>query len=114
MRTTDAGAMRDVIRIEQRSTEQDAAGEQVPTWALVAERYAEKTETPGTEGWSSRERIARVPTSFRMRWPSFTVRPDMRVIHKGRVYNVLSAIDETGVSKDLLLTCEEVVSEPTS
>lgn len=115
MRTTDTGAMRDVIRIEERSSVQDANGELSPTWTLVGERYAEKVETAGSEGWTGRERIARVPTLFRLRWPTaFTVRPHMRVVHKGRVYDVLSAFDETGVAKDLTLSCEEVVGEATS
>lgn len=112
--TTNAGAMRDVVRIEQRSSSQDNAGEQVAIWSLVCERRAEKLPYPGSEVWSSKERVARIPTLFKMRWPKeVTVLPQMRLICKGRLYNIISAVDVDGRAVDLLLSCEELVSEPT-
>lgn len=112
---TRAGPMRDRIRIERRSTVQDVNGEESPTWVLVAERSAEKLAFPGREIWSSNERVARVPTVFKMRFPkSFTVEPNMRITHKRKFYNVISAIDELGSEVDLLVSCDELVGEPTS
>ena len=111
--TTDAGSMREVIRIEVRATVQDENGEEAPSWNLVAERRAQKLATPGSEVWSSKERSARIPTIFKMRFPkTFEVLPQMRVVHRDHVYNIISAIDSDGRSVNLLLTCEELVNEP--
>lgn len=112
---TRAGAMRHVVRIEQRLTNQDAAGEPSPSWSLVTQRRAEMLPTPGTEVWSGNERNGRVPTVFKLRWPrEVTVLAQMRLTTKGRVYNILSAVNDGGRGVDLLLSCEELVGEPTS
>lgn len=112
---TNPGAMRHVVRIEQRLANQDANGEESPSWSLVTQRRAEMLPTPGTEVFSSETRNARVPTVFKMRWPrEVTVLPQMRLTTKGRLYNILSAVNDGGRGVDLLLTCEELVGEPTS
>lgn len=110
---TNSGFLREVIRIEQRSTVQDLNGEESPTWSLVATRLAEKVATPGREVWSSKERHARIPTVFRIRFPkTVSVEPKMRVIHKGKIFDIISAVDENGRGVDMLLSCEELVGEP--
>lgn len=110
---TNPGFMRDVIRIEQRSTAQDGSGEESPIWSLVATRLAEKLMTPGREIWSAKERHARIPTVFRIRSPdSFSVGPQMRIVHKSKVYNISSVIEDNGHNGYSLLTCEELVGEP--
>lgn len=112
---TIAGPMREVVRIEQRSTTQDALGEESTTWVLVAQRRAAVVAMPGSEVWASKERHGRVPTMFRMRWPAdVTVLPSMRIVWRGRLFNIVSAVDETGRRTDLLVTCDELVGEPTS
>lgn len=109
----NTGKKRERIRIEERSSTLDAAGEQVTTWALVGDRAAERLETPGREIWTGRERSGRIPTVFKMRYPrDFAVVPRMRVVCESRVYDILSATDPTGLKVDMLLTCEELVEEP--
>lgn len=111
---TNAGAMRDVVRIEERSSAQDALGEPVTTWTLVCERYAEKLPVPGREIWSANQRVAKLPTVFKMRWPKeVEIKPQMRLICKGKLYDILSAVDFEGRETDLILSCEELVGEPT-
>lgn len=108
-----SGPMREQIRIESRSASQDSNGEPLSTWSLVAVRRAEKIQTTGRESWSSKERHARIPTLFRMRFPfDFEVLPQMRVTHAGKVYDVVSAVNEDGLKIFLVLTCEELVGEP--
>jgi SPP1 family predicted phage head-tail adaptor len=108
------GAMRKQIRIEERTTTQDAAGEQVFVWNLVGSPRAEKIQTPGREVWSAAERNARVPTVFRIRHPrtDYTVKPQMRVTCDGVLFDILSAHDPDGMKVDLVLTCNELVNEP--
>lgn len=110
---TRAGPMRQVIRIEERTSVQDENGEEKFSWNLVAQRRAELVAFPGSEIWSSKERSARVPTIFRMRFPkTIKVMPQMRVVYKGRVFDIGSAVDEDGRETNLLLTCNELIGEP--
>jgi head-tail adaptor len=106
----DSGKMRHVVRIEQRATTQDAAGEPALTWTLFAQRRASIVRTPGRELWSSEERQGRIPTLFRLRYLA-GVLPAMRVIHGDKVFNILSAIDPDGMRAELVLNTEEHVEE---
>lgn len=111
--TGRAGQMREVIKIQERSRVQDDAGEESWTWTTLGERQAEKLAYPGREVWSAKERSARVPTVFRCRYPrEFEVQPKMRIVNRGKTYDITSAIDEDGRQADLLITCEELVGEP--
>ena len=111
----DLGRMRHVVRIDQRVTTQDAAGEQVLTWNQFATRRAAIEVTPGRELWSSQERQGRVPTIFRLRYLDGVV-PSMRLIHSRdgseKVFNILSAIDPDGLRVELVITTEELVEVP--
>lgn len=110
---TNAGPMREVISIQQRSTDQDEAGEQVLEWTELLSRRAEKMAAPGREVWSSDQRNGRVPTVFRIRYPhGATITPAMRVVHRGVVFDIKSCVDADGRRVDMLLTCEELVGEP--
>jgi len=105
------GQMRHQVRIEQRSTAQDSAGDQVLTWSLVAERRASIDRTPGSEVWASAQRNARVPTVFRLRYLT-GVMPAMRLICSGKVFDIVSAIDPDGRGAELVVTALELVEEP--
>ncbi len=104
----DAGAMRHQVRIEQRSTTQDAAGEPVNTWTLFAERRAELVRAPGREIWASAQRNGRVPVVFRLRYLA-GVLPQMRLVFDGRTHNILSAVDQAGREEELVIAAEELV-----
>ncbi len=108
----NAGKLRHVVRFEQRSTTQDAAGEQINTWVPVATRRAEIVRTPGRELFASNERQGRVPTLFRLRpIHAVTVVPAMRLICNSKVFNVISAIDPEGMGAEMVVTAEELVEE---
>jgi SPP1 family predicted phage head-tail adaptor len=111
----DVGKRRHRIRIEQRSTSHDTSGELLTTWALVGERWAEILETPGRELWSAREKSARVPTVFELRFPKdFDVVPSMRAVFDGKYYEIVSVTNPDGVKVKMLLNCDQLVGEPTS
>ncbi len=102
--------MREVVRIDQRSTTQDAAGEPLDTWTEFATRRAAIERTPGRELWASSERQGRVPTVFRLRWLE-GVLPAMRIVNNSKVLNIVSAIDPDGMRAELVITAEELVEE---
>lgn len=109
---TVAGPMREVIHLQAQTTTQDETGQRRLVWADVATRRAALAQTPGSESLSSASRSARVPTTFRIRYPqSIEVLPAMRVVHRGKVFNIVSATDLDGRRVDLHITAEELVGE---
>lgn len=109
---TSAGAMREVVRLQNQTTVQDGTGQPRLVWGELATRRAEMTQTPGTETTAGPGRVARVPTEFRIRYPrEFAVTPKLRLVHRDRVFNIISASDPDGRRVDMVLTCEEQVGE---
>lgn len=112
--TLSPGALRQKITIQQRSTTQDAAGEQLPVWSTFATRRAELIRLPGKEVFASETRNGRVPATWRLRWLE-GVLPKMRVVdQENRVYDIISASDPTGRREELLITSQELVEETIS
>ena len=107
------GQLRHTVRIERRSSTQDAAGEQVNSWSLVFHKRAALVRTPGREVFAAAERQGRVPTVFKLRFVE-GVLPEMRLIHGGKVFDIVSAIDPTGMRAELHITAEEHVEESAS
>lgn len=108
----NTGEKRHVIKIQERATTQGPTGEQTIAWTDVAERWASIEQMPGAELWSSAERHARVPTLFKIRYPrEFTISPKMRIVHSGRVFDIVSAIDKSGLKVEMELNCELLVGE---
>lgn len=103
-----AGDMRHQVRIETRSTTQDAAGEQQNTWTLFAERRAAVERSPGSEIWASAQRRGRVPTLFRLRHLT-GVTPAMRLVFESKIYDIISVVDQGARKEELLITAEEHV-----
>jgi head-tail adaptor len=104
-----AGELDTRVRIEQRSTTQDAAGEPATTWTLVAERWASLERTPGSEVWASAQRNGRVPTVFRLRYLA-GVLPSMRVVvGDTQVFDIKSVVRPSGRASDMLLVTDQIV-----
>lgn len=109
---TNAGPMRHTIALQVRSETQETTGEKKLLWSDFATRRAEKLSSAGTEQVVADQRVGRVPTVFRIRYPrEFELGPKNRVVHRGKVFNVISADDRDGRRVDLFLTCEEIVGE---
>ncbi len=103
------GTMRHQVRIEQRSTTRDAAGEPLDSWSLFVERRAELMRTPGREIFDQ-GRNGRVPTVFKLRFIE-GIQPKMRLLSGGKVYDIISAIDPDGHRAETVVTTEELVEE---
>lgn len=107
--------MRYEVLIEQRTLNQDSAGEQDDEWLFVARRRASiENPVPGSEFFASQQRQARVPTTFRMRFideSEAVVLPDMRLKCQGKTYDIVSAVDPDGMRSELIVTALERVGE---
>lgn len=105
----NAGKARHQVTIEERVTQQDSTGEPELTWNTFAVRRAELMRTPGAEVFAE-GRNGRVPTVFKLRFLE-GVLPGMRLLCKGKVYDITSAIDSEGMRAELVVTTEELVEE---
>jgi SPP1 family predicted phage head-tail adaptor len=100
--------MRHQLTLQVRVTAQDSAGEPLLSWSDFATRRCAVEYAPGSELWVSAQRQARVPTVFRLRYLD-GVTPSMRVVFNGKVFNVLSAVDQESRHEELVITAEELV-----
>lgn len=108
------GELREVVRILRPSQVQDETGQKVDGWETVADNVrAKKRAQPGGESVAAGpQTVARVPTTFLIRWPhSFEVDSTMRIVHREKVFQVVSAVDEDSRRREVLVTCEELVGE---
>ena len=82
-----AGKLRHIITIQQPGTGRDACGGVLSTsWVDFATNVRASVEPlQGREFFASVQQGAELTTRFRLRYlPG--VRPDMRIIHQGRIY----------------------------
>jgi head-tail adaptor len=106
----NAGAMREQVQLQQRATQQDAAGEPQLTWNVFATVRAEVVRTTGREIYGAAERNSRVPTMWKLRYFDGAL-SQMRLVDlkTTRVYDIISAIDPTGRREELLVASMEIV-----
>ena len=97
-----AGRMDRKIVIEQLSVSQNAIGEAVETWAVLAAIWAEVNDLRGKEVIEARATQAEIDTIFRIRHIA-GVKHDMRISHDGGYYNIRS-ISKIGRSRMIEIT----------
>lgn len=104
------GAMRHEVVIQRLAQQQDAAGQQSVEWVEVVRRRAAIQRLPGNEVWALAQKAGRVPTVFRLRFVP-GILPEMRVVCAGVVYEIISAVDQTGIGEELVITAAARVEE---
>lgn len=107
VRTMRAGDLRHRVTIQQKTVTSDPEGVAVETWTEVATVWAAVEPLRGREYIQAAAVTPEVTTRIRMRY-RLGVKPAMRVVHGGRVYDVLSVIDVGGLRRELELMCREV------
>jgi SPP1 family predicted phage head-tail adaptor len=104
------GAMRHRVTIQRRASGVEAAGGVLNGWEDFATRSASIDRAPGSEVWAAAQKSGRVPVVFRLRYLA-GVTPAMRLLHKGVVHEIKSAVDMEGRGAELVITAEELVEE---
>lgn len=103
-----AGRFRHRITLQELVTGQDEAGQPVQEWQDVATVWAAVEPLRGREYWAAAQVQSEVTTRIRIRYRS-GIRPDMRVLYGGRVFNVTAVIDPEERHMELQLMCREVM-----
>ena len=104
------GRLDSLITIQSKTTVQDAAGQEIETWAEFATVWANRKGVKGSERFVARQELAARAATYRIRWIS-GVDEQMRVVD-GSTYEI------KGISGDrrkgwLELACEALNPDAT-
>lgn len=102
-----AGKLNQRINIEQRSTSQDALGQPVETWALVAAVWANIRHVSGMETIKAGADVSSNKASIQIRQRS-GINAGMRITHGSTTYNILSVPPAVTGREYLEMVCEVV------
>lgn len=105
---TTASIFRHRVTIQELREGQDEAGQPFQEWQDVATVWASVEPLRGTEYWAAAQVQAERTVRIRIRYRP-GIRPDMRVLYTGRVFNIQSIIDPEERHRELQLMCREVV-----
>ena len=103
-----AGALRHRIKIEVLTPTQDGTGEEIGSWDEFAIRWASVEPFTGREIFSSQQVHADITHRIRLRYLPGVV-PKMRVVFKGRIFDIKYIISFQERDRELeLLSTEDV------
>lgn len=91
------------ITLQQRSTAQDAYGQQAAAWSDVASVWAGIEHTDGKEDVASASVQPTTTAKVTIRWRA-DVTPKMRVVYRGQAWNIGAVLPQRN-NRELLLLC---------
>jgi SPP1 family predicted phage head-tail adaptor len=100
-----AGPLDRRITLQRATRAQDATGQEVETWATLAEVWGSKRDVSDSERVAAAEVSAEITTRFQIRWDSSwsDLNPKDRVVYNGRTYDI-SSVKEIGRREGLEIT----------
>lgn len=105
-----AGALKERVRIEERSTAGDHFGQPIESWLPLATVYASIEPLSGREFFAAQQANAETTSRIRIRYRD-DVNVRMRVVHAGRIYNIRAVIDPGFRHDELELMCSEGLND---
>ena len=100
-----AGKLNRRISVQQLAAGQDALGQPVQTWSLVAELWAHILHSSGIETIKAGAEMSIVRASIRVRYTR-QITAGMRVLADGYTYNVVAVLPDMEGKQFTDLTCE--------
>lgn len=105
-----AGDLRRRVKLQRRSTKLDSFGQRQESWSDVADVWADINPLSGRELEAAQAVVSATTHEITIRW-----RPDVtsahRIVYRGRLFNILSALDENTQRRLLVLSCSEGLSD---
>ena len=86
-----AGELDTKIRIEYKTDDQNTTGEPVPTWSLLSEVWAKRTDLRGREYFAAQANQSEITTKFKI-YHLDGVREDMRIVCGDEIYDISEII----------------------
>lgn len=103
----NAGALRHVIKIEERTITQGDYGEPIKNWQEFATVRADIQTLRGKEFLEGIAAQAEVTHKIRVRYIT-GIKPNMRIKHCGRTFTLLYQINVNERNREVHLYCKEV------
>ena len=102
-----ASQLRSRVRIESRTSTQDAWGQPIETWTEVATLWADFRHTSGMEAAKGGAEISETRASIRIRWRT-DITPAMRAVETftGRTYGIKAVLPDVQRREFVDLVCE--------
>ena len=105
------GALRHWVVIQQLTRSLDAGGNTVEAWTDFASVYAEVAPLSAREFVAGQAVQSGVDTRITIRYLA-GVRPTMRILHDGRLFNIQGGLSDTASGREYLtLPCSEGVND---
>ena len=104
----EAGKKNTPITIEQKIKVQSGSGAITYAWQKIPvapDVWSEKFDRSGVQGFVADQDLSKVVARFRIDYRDDVV-ADMRVVCRGKFYNIHFALDITGKNEYLELMCE--------
>lgn len=103
----DAGELNCKIDVQQYTSTRTAIGGQAKSWVSIGRPWAQHYDRSGVAAFKADQDLSLVTARFRVRWAWFTrIRPAMRVVFRGSVYNILYVLEVSGSRDFIELMCE--------
>lgn len=106
--TMRSGPLRHRIRIQNKTVTQNEYGEEEATWNTFVRAWASVEPLLGRQYLEARAQAQSVSHKVRMRYRD-GVTPEMRVLFKGRVFDIESVLNVQERGEELVLMCREMV-----
>lgn len=106
----NAGKLRHRVTIQELVRADDGYGGIIETWQDVATVWAAVEPLRGSERYRAQQVQAELSHKVTMRYQA-GVKPQMRLLHNGRVLNIEAVIDVEERHRWLELLCSEVIRD---
>lgn len=105
-----SGDLRRRVTLQQRSTAQSTSGEQSETWTNVATVWGSVDPVSGNEHFDGEAVKAPLLYDISIRYRT-GVTPAMRISYGGRIFNILSVMDQEELHRLLIMRCVEGLNQ---
>lgn len=103
-----AGDLRHRVTLQKPVYSQDEFGQPENNWEDIVTVWAKIEDISGREYFIAQQApTAQVSTRIIVRWRS-GVRPEMRIVHKDRIFDIKAAFDPESRKRWLHVMCQEV------
>ena len=110
MRTMRIGKLRHRVILQEYISSKDSFGAEVETWSDIATVWASIEPLSGREYFAAQQINAEVSAKITIRYRA-SVKPTMRVLFEGRIFEILSVINTEEKKRELILMCREVLDD---
>lgn len=105
--SSSASSLRHLVTIQDRSTDDDGAGQEVQAWTDVCTPFASIEPAIGTSSQEAEAQTSAITHTLMIRWRPTPITSRMRVVYGPRIFEIVSVVDVDERHFWLQLQCSE-------